>query len=550
LLGSLDAEMFAAWRKPKAPVRQAALVKATLLKWTARRDRLRVRGKTAVDDADIAMESLLAWVNQCQEVKVITVFLEKQYGTGLTVQQVLDRIAVDAASWMVQQANSSTAAAAGESAFAAAGVGTEEAAFAAGYAAAEKKQRRPGPYVPSSKRTPGQCMEHQFGSSGCTKDNCQYQHDPAQLGKYADTADSSGNKACMYFAVLGKCTDEGCERAHIRVPGARGNPKRCVNILSANACVNWRKPSAERNWRRRECSCGVTAPKLIAECEVTAPKLTATEVTAPKLIAKCEVTAPKLTATEVTVPKLIAECEVTAPKLTATEVTVPKLTETEVTVPKLTAECEVTAPELTATEVTVPKLTVADESDPWLVAERAGWGAVDSVGAVVRDCGLEIRAVGETEWESRCETEVTLAATETTGSVVVMDSACTVCIIGQNEIAHVSEVWDAPLVFIRTAQGVTSSSKQGRLSTAHGDFVGYIVPESEYSLWSLETEMQGDGVYTQSKHTAEMRYSDGTVRQYYKKNRMWVVDVRVLRVRRNSNTQRRGTHTIHSVNTA
>ena len=58
----------------------------------------------------------------------------------------------------------------------------------------------------------------------------------------------------------------------------------------------------------------------------------------------------------------------------------------------------------------------------------------------MRDCGLEIRAVGETEWESRCETEVTLAATETIGSVVVMDSAyaCTVCIIEQNE----SEVWE------------------------------------------------------------------------------------------------------------
>jgi len=50
-----------------------------------------------------------------------------------------------------------------------------------------------------------------------------------------------------------------------------------------------------------------------------------------------------------------------------------------------------------------------------------------------RDGGLEIRAAGETERESRCETEFTLAATETTGSVVVMDSACTVCIIGQND---------------------------------------------------------------------------------------------------------------------
>ena len=101
------------------------------------------------------------------------------------------------------------------------------------------------------------------------------------------------------------------------------------------------------------------------------------------------------------------------------------------------------------------------------------------------------RAVGETEWEARCETETTLAATETIGNAVVI-----VYIIGQNEIAHVSEVWDATLVFIGTAKGITSSSKQDRLSTAHNDFVGYIVPESEYSLWSLEAEMQGDGVYT------------------------------------------------------
>ena len=159
----------------------------------------------------------------------------------------------------------------------------------------------------------------------------------------------------MYFAVLGKCTDESCERAHVRVPGARGNQKRCANILSANACANWRKPSAERIWRRSECGCGVTVPKLIT-----------TEVTVPKLTAECK------------------RCKVTAPKLTATKVTIPiKLTATEATAPELTAECEVTSSKLTATEVTVPKLTVAEESDPWLVAERAGWGAVDSVGAVV-----------------------------------------------------------------------------------------------------------------------------------------------------------------------
>ena len=109
-------------------------------------------------------------------------------------------------------------------------------------------------------------------------------------------------------------------------------------------------------------------------------------------------------------------------------------------------------------------------------------------------------------------------------------------------------------MFIRTAQGVTSSSKQGRLSTAHGDFVGYIVPESEYSLCSLETEMQRDGGYTQPKHTAEVGYSDGTVRQYYKKNRMWVVDVcgsdcevACAACEKKLEHAAKGTHTIHSV---
>jgi hypothetical protein len=63
LLGSLDSALFAGWRKPAVPVREAALVAATVLKWTAKRDRLRARGRAAVDDPEIALESLLAWVN-------------------------------------------------------------------------------------------------------------------------------------------------------------------------------------------------------------------------------------------------------------------------------------------------------------------------------------------------------------------------------------------------------------------------------------------------------------------------------------------------------
>ena len=66
LLGSLDSALFAGWRKLAVPVREAALVAATVLKWTAKRDRLRARGRAAVDDPEIALESLLAWVSQCQ----------------------------------------------------------------------------------------------------------------------------------------------------------------------------------------------------------------------------------------------------------------------------------------------------------------------------------------------------------------------------------------------------------------------------------------------------------------------------------------------------
>ena len=60
----------------------------------------------------------------------------------MTIQHVLDRIAVDSASWMVQQANTSGTEL---SSCVAECAGAKEAAFAAGFAAAEKKLRRAGP---------------------------------------------------------------------------------------------------------------------------------------------------------------------------------------------------------------------------------------------------------------------------------------------------------------------------------------------------------------------------------------------------------------------
>ena len=72
------------------------------------------------------------------------------------------------------------------------GAGAEEVAFVAGFAAVEKRLRRSGPYVAPAKRSPGQCIEHQFDSGGCKKGiACQYQHDSTLLGKYAEAADGS-----------------------------------------------------------------------------------------------------------------------------------------------------------------------------------------------------------------------------------------------------------------------------------------------------------------------------------------------------------------------
>ena len=108
---------------------------------------------------------------------------------------------------------------------------------------------------------------------------------------------------------------------------------------------------------------------------------------------------------------------------------------------------------------------------------------------------------------------------------VAMDSACTVCIIGANEIPYVDKVWDAPPVRITTSNGTVVSKRQGSLTTAHGPFVGYIVPSSQYSLWAMEDEIDKGAIYTQSKHYASMQYPDGTVRNYDKHHKLWVTEV-------------------------
>ena len=81
--------------------------------------------------------------------------------------------------------------------------------------------------------------------------------------------------------------------------------------------------------------------------------------------------------------------------------------------------------------------------------------------------------------------------------VVVMDSACTIGIRGTREIGKAKNIRKGAEVNIRTANGVVKADKVGDLYTEQGVLTGYLVEESEYTLWPVEYEVQ--------KHNAEYR---------------------------------------------
>lgn len=109
--------------------------------------------------------------------------------------------------------------------------------------------------------------------------------------------------------------------------------------------------------------------------------------------------------------------------------------------------------------------------------------------------------------------------------MVAMDSCATVGVIGCREIPYVVRSWDAPAVRVYTGNKSVVSSKMGALPTEQGEFTGYIIPESMFSLWPMEREMDEGGVYKQWKGGARMEYPDGSVRHFTKRQRLWSVKV-------------------------
>jgi hypothetical protein len=106
-------------------------------------------------------------------------------------------------------------------------------------------------------------------------------------------------------------------------------------------------------------------------------------------------------------------------------------------------------------------------------------------------------------------------------SVVVMDSAASLGIIGRHEIHKVVNRRQASKVRVRTAQGITESSEIGDLNTRQGVLTGYLLEQSEYTLWPVEYETMKGGTYTQTSDTASMSYDNGERVQYEKRGRLW-----------------------------
>ena len=75
---------------------------------------------------------------------------------------------------------------------------------------------------------------------------------------------------------------------------------------------------------------------------------------------------------------------------------------------------------------------------------------------------------------------------------------------------------------IRTANGVVTADKVGDLYTEQGVLTGYLVEESEYTLWPVEYEVQKHNAeYRQSKTGAKMVYPDDTEIHYRKVGNLW-----------------------------
>ena len=116
-------------------------------------------------------------------------------------------------------------------------------------------------------------------------------------------------------------------------------------------------------------------------------------------------------------------------------------------------------------------------------------------------------------------------------ATIATDSACTVGIIGQHEIAYVQgDTWSAPTVRVQTACGVSESSTMGYLLAVDSEgrkrrFEGYLLPDYPYSLWPVADRVKDGGQYVETSDSAQVQYPDGTVSVLRREGGLWVEDV-------------------------
>ena len=88
--------------------------------------------------------------------------------------------------------------------------------------------------------------------------------------------------------------------------------------------------------------------------------------------------------------------------------------------------------------------------------------------------------------------------------MVVMDTGATIGVIGRNERKQAKSIRKGKPVRIRTAMGIVMKDMIGDLETSRGVLTGYLVDESEYSLWPVKEVLEEEGAeYVQTKHEAD-----------------------------------------------
>ena len=235
MFADLEDSMVSDWQHP-VPVTELHHVEAAVMEWGKKRPKLRKLKRMMVDDPVVATASLEQLLGGSAVVKAIVSNLKLQHGSKMTVQQILDRVAVDSGAWLAE--HNATAVLHGSGS-----VGAAAAAVQVANAAAVARGRGRGGRGRGGKgkgKTRGHCMEHQFRAAGCSRPAgaCIYQHQPDQLGRFAEVKDANGTRECMVYGKLGSCSQgDTCPDAHMDVPGARGQLAGSPNVcLCCNVC--------------------------------------------------------------------------------------------------------------------------------------------------------------------------------------------------------------------------------------------------------------------------------------------------------------------------